>query len=181
MLYIIRHGKTDWNKSEKLQGKVDIPLNDEGRNQIIKTRAENKVKFDYCFCSPLQRARETAELLLEGSSTKIIFDKRLEEMGFGKYEGIEGYFKITDSPITKLFHEPEKFEAQDGVESFDELFKRTGDILENEIEPLLKEGKNVLIVGHGAMNCSIISRVRGYSLDRFWDALTGNCELLRLK
>ena len=40
MLYIMRHGKTDWNTLGKLQGRTDIPLNDEGRAMAEKARTE---------------------------------------------------------------------------------------------------------------------------------------------
>jgi probable phosphoglycerate mutase len=52
--------------------------------------------------------------------------------------------------------------------------------LEEKIYPLLKEGKDILIVGHGAMNCSIVSQIRGYDLAHFWDGMTDNCKLVRL-
>ena len=56
MLYIIRHGKTDWNVWHKLQGRTDIPLNEEGRQMAEAAREEYRdVHFDLCFCSPLIR------------------------------------------------------------------------------------------------------------------------------
>ena len=42
MLYIMRHGKTDWNVLHKLQGRTDIPLNDEGRLMAMKAREDYK-------------------------------------------------------------------------------------------------------------------------------------------
>ena len=67
MLYIIRHGKTDWNDRHKLQGRTDVPLNEEGRRMAEEAReAYRDVHFDICFCSPLIRAKETAEILLRG-------------------------------------------------------------------------------------------------------------------
>ncbi|MBO4592414.1 MAG: histidine phosphatase family protein, partial [Eubacterium sp.] len=88
MLYIIRHGKTDWNVMHKLQGKTDVPLNDEGRAMAEQAREEYQdVHFDIAFCSPLSRARETAEILLRGRDIPIITDDRLTEMSFGIYEG----------------------------------------------------------------------------------------------
>ena len=65
MLYIIRHGKTDWNELHKLQGRTDIPLNESGRKMARDAGQRYKeINFDICFCSPLVRAMETAELLL---------------------------------------------------------------------------------------------------------------------
>ena len=62
MLYIMRHGKTDWNAKHKLQGHADIPLNEEGRQMAEKAGEEyDGPVFDVCYCSPLVRAKETAE------------------------------------------------------------------------------------------------------------------------
>ena len=84
MLYIMRHGKTDWNAVHKLQGKTDVPLSGEGREMVEKAgRLYRDTHFDVCFCSPLIRARETAEIILRGRNIPIIEDVRLEEMGFG--------------------------------------------------------------------------------------------------
>ena len=90
MLYIMRHGKTDWNLLHKLQGRTDIPLNDMGIKMAKEARERYKdVHFDICYCSPLTRARQTAELVLEGRDVPVVIDDRLAEMGFGIYEGVE--------------------------------------------------------------------------------------------
>lgn len=107
MLYIMRHGKTDWNAKHKLQGHADIPLNEEGRQMAEKAREEyDGPVFDVCYCSPLVRAKETAEIFLKGTHTPIIADPRLIEMSFGVYEGIENSFQIPDCPINELFDDP---------------------------------------------------------------------------
>ena len=65
-IYMIRHGQTDWNLAGKIQGKTDVPLNEEGRAQArflaeaMKSRPAVKV-----FTSPLKRARETARVVAE--------------------------------------------------------------------------------------------------------------------
>ena len=182
MLYIIRHGKTDWNELHKLQGRTDVPLNDEGRRMAEEAReAYRDVHFDVCFCSPLSRARETAEILLRGRDMPVLTDDRLAEMGFGSYEGLENSFQIPDCPINVLFRSPEKYDSPPGgAESLDELFARTGAFLRERAEPLLKEGKDVLIVGHGAMNSSIVCQVRQLPRSQFWSAGIENCRLMRL-
>ena len=163
MLYVMRHGKTDWNAQYRLQGGTDIPLNEEGREMAREAAKRYKdIPIDVCYVSPLQRAKETAELFLEGRNVPMIVDDRLREMGFGIYEGTDHYV------------------AQGGAESFEELFARTGEFLKEVAEPLVKEGKNVLIVGHGAMNTSIINRYRNIPLQNFWDTLCKNCELVKL-
>lgn len=95
MLYIMRHGKTEWNAMHKLQGRMDIPLNEEGREMAEKAREEYKnLNIDICYCSPLVRAKETAEIVLRGRNIPILPDDRLVEISFGKYEGMD--FKNPD-------------------------------------------------------------------------------------
>ena len=147
MLYIMRHGKTEWNELHKLQGRTDLPLNEEGR-QMAKIAGEKykDINFDVCYCSPLVRAKETAKLVLEGRNVPIIYDERLREMSFGIYEGMENPAKATDSPIRTFFKEPEKYKGVKEGETFYELFKRTGEFLKEVVMPDLNEGKDVLIV-----------------------------------
>ena len=182
MLYIIRHGKTDWNVLHKLQGRTDVPLNDEGRRMAEAAREEYRdVHFDICFCSPLVRARETAEILLRGRDIPIIADDRLAEMSFGVCEGLENSFGISDCPVNVLFREPEKYtDLPEGAESLEELFARTGEFLREKVDPLLAEGKDVLIVGHGAMNSSIVCQRKKLPVSQFWSAGIESCCLMEL-
>lgn len=181
MLYIIRHGKTDWNAQKRLQGHTDIPLNAEGREMARAARSAcASISFDVCFCSPLIRARETAEILLEGRNVPIVPDERLTEMDFGAYDGRCFADAEKGSPLDLLFHDPLNYAAVEDGESFDALCERTGEFLTEVVEPVLREGGCVLIAGHGAVNASIIGRIRGIPRERFWDALTGNCKLTKL-
>ena len=182
MLYLMRHGETDWNARHKLQGRTDVPLNAAGRRMAEEAaRKYRDVPFDVCFCSPLVRARETAEILLRGRDIPILPDDRLAEMGFGSYEGTENSFSDPDCPINVLFRSPEKYtDPPGGAESLESLFSRTGAFLRERAEPLLAEGKNVLVVGHGAMNSSIVCRVRGLPVRDFWSAGIENCRLMEL-
>ena len=181
MLYIIRHGKTDWNAVYRLQGRSDIPLNDEGR-QMAREAAKKYagIHFDICYSSPLSRALETARILLEGRNVPIITDERLLEMCFGEFEGAENCFLHPEWSIYKFFKDTENYVAENGAESLDELFARTGDFLENVVKKDLESGKDILIVGHGAMNNSIVSRVRHIPRKDFWTTAIPNCELIEL-
>ena len=98
-----------------------------------------------------------------------------------EYEGLENSFSIPDCPVNVIFQAPEKYTASvGGAETFDELFARTGTFLREVIDPLMKEGKDVLIVGHGVMNLSIISQVRNLPRKDFWSTGIENCKMIRL-
>ena len=86
-IYAIRHGETDWNKLKKAQGQTDIELNKNGINQALQAKEIiQKLDIDLVIASPLKRARKTAEIICDGKFD-IIFDTRLQERSFGKFEG----------------------------------------------------------------------------------------------
>ena len=88
-LYLLRHGRTLWNEEGRLQGRTDVPLSEEGRRSALAAGAAlGNVSFDAAFSSPLQRARETAELILQGKNVLIQTDARLIELSFGAAEGM---------------------------------------------------------------------------------------------
>ncbi len=181
MLYIMRHGATDWNKNRRLQGRTDIPLNTEGRQMAARAAAEYAdVHFDICYCSPLSRAKETAEIVLKNRNIPIICDERLVEMSFGAYEGAQDSFPAAEGPMAAFFNRPESYIPPEGAESFFELYERTGEFLEKVAKPLVGSGKDVIIVGHGAMNASIICRIKGIPLKDFWSVGLDSCKLIKL-
>lgn len=181
MLYIIRHGLTDWNVCHKLQGQTETGLNAEGFHMAEEARDRYKdIHFDICYCSPILRARQTAKVLLEGRDIEIKYDDRLKEIKFGIYEGLENAYHLKDSPIVNFFKAPEKYEAPEDGESIEDLCKRTGEFLQEIALPMSHAGKDVLIVGHGAMNSSIIMQIRNNPISKFWDEPIENCVLKQL-
>lgn len=95
VLYFVRHGETDWNAQARLQGELDIPLNETGRTQANQAAALiGKLRPDFptlnYVSSPLTRTRETMALLRAGlnlSMEGVRFDDRLREIAFGAWEG----------------------------------------------------------------------------------------------
>ncbi|MEX2502872.1 MAG: histidine phosphatase family protein [Trueperaceae bacterium] len=85
-LWWIRHGRTDWNAAERIQGVTDVPLNDDGRAQA-RALAERLTgqRFDGAFTSDLERAHETAVTALP--SARVVPDARLRELAYGLLEG----------------------------------------------------------------------------------------------
>ena len=88
MIYVVRHGSTDYNEKKITMGSKDIPLNEKGREEAYKTalllQEEN---FDLIISSPLIRAIETAKIINEGRNNQIIVDDRLTERYLGELEG----------------------------------------------------------------------------------------------
>jgi uncharacterized phosphatase len=64
LLYLVRHGETDWNRQRRIQGSTDIPLNATGRDQAARTaRLLGRRSWDAILTSPLSRAVETASII----------------------------------------------------------------------------------------------------------------------
>jgi broad specificity phosphatase PhoE len=100
VFYFVRHGETDWNAERRLQGQLDIPLNEVGRRQSAQCgstlrgliAARRKAPADFAFISsPLSRARETMEIMrgaLRLPREGYAIEPRLAELSFGRWEGL---------------------------------------------------------------------------------------------
>ena len=90
-IILVRHGQTDWNVNNLLQGSTNIDLNEYGILQAKNTANKLKdFKIDYIYCSPLNRTLDTANYINQDRNLEIIIDYRLLERSFGNYEGIDG-------------------------------------------------------------------------------------------
>jgi broad specificity phosphatase PhoE len=91
-VFLVRHGETDWNRSERLLSFTDMPLNERGRAQATALGAAlavDGIPFDRVLCSPKVRATQTADLVLGAlpSAPGVELDERLVEVDFGPLEG----------------------------------------------------------------------------------------------
>lgn len=86
--YFLRHGQTDWNKERRLQGRNDIPLNATGIDQAHGAKdLMAEVPITTICCSPLGRARQTAEIVNETLGCPLVIIDELRECSFGDREG----------------------------------------------------------------------------------------------
>lgn len=88
-ILLIRHGETAWNAVRRLQGHLDVPLNDEGRRQAAALgRALLNEPLDAIYASDLQRALQTAQAIAASRSMPIHIEAGLRERCFGGFEGL---------------------------------------------------------------------------------------------
>ncbi len=185
-IFVIRHGETDWNRERKLQGQVDIPLNESGRRVARLTREgfPKEIQFDVCFSSPLSRAKETAQILLGDSSAPVIEDPRLKEMAFGIYEGQafeRGKSQIPDT-FFDGFVKPETYVAPEKGESFQDLMERVRSFLSDLFESEEYKDKTVLLAAHGVTVCAIMAIVSGRTIQNFWgQGVHKNCGISEIQ
>ena len=165
-LYITRHGTTEWNIEKRLQGWGDSPLTEEGINRAVSLgESLADVDFDIIYTSPQKRAMETAKLIMGNKNTKIITHDGLKELRFGIWEGME-LDEINEKYPEEYYlyrNRPELYIPIDG-ESFKGLFNRVESFLE-ELKAV--DYKNVLIVTHGMTIKTLITIIKGLTLDEF--------------
>ncbi|MDH3690703.1 MAG: histidine phosphatase family protein [Gammaproteobacteria bacterium] len=89
-LCFVRHGQTDWNLQRRFQSRTDIALNETGRTQARQIRDEflrRKLRFVSAYCSPLSRAQQTTQIILNGTDIVPVVEPSFTELDLGEYEG----------------------------------------------------------------------------------------------
>lgn len=170
MIYIVRHGQTDWNLEGRYQGRIDIELNETGISQAEKISEKLKdVKFDKVFSSPLKRAHKTAQII---SDNPITLDERLIERCNGELEGklkseCEKMVDFTDLSKSPLGIEPLSEFRQRITDFFDDILKNYPD-------------KNILVVTHAGVSIYAKCYFEGEPKDGNYNKYKlKNCEVLQ--
>ena len=166
MIYVVRHGETEWNAVNKVLGRTDMPLNDKGikqANEIARSLKDKKI--DVFLCSPLCRARQTADAISKELGIRYEIDDRLIEQDFGSFEGINRF----DAEYQKA--KREYFVRYPGGESYFDMAAR--------VYSLIKElnGTNALLVTHGGICRMIRSYFEDMGNEEFVQFSQGNCEV----
>ncbi len=173
-LWLVRHGQTDWNREGRFQGSVDIALNENGLGQAREIAERLKeVKFQAIYSSPLQRARQTAQMIAEKNGKKVHFDSRLSEISMGEWEGMlyqdicrEYPEEINERRVNPLYA------RAPGGETAVQVAERMKQAVD---EIVLKHPHGpVLIVSHGLALSALVCLVRGGSLENVYNAVLEN-------
>lgn len=171
-LFVVRHGQTDWNKDRLIQGRIDIPLNEEGISQAKLTAKKlADIPLNVIYVSPLKRARQTADIINEGRNIPLIVDERIQEEYYGDLEGKPRYGEVY------LTQRQSFFKRYPHGESYLDVVARVYPFL-NEIKATRK-GQNVLLVCHGGMSRVVNSYFYDMGNEEFVNFGLDNCEIAR--
>ena len=147
-LIVWRHGNTDWNAVDRVQGQLDVALNDVGREQAANAAPLlAALRPDAIVASDLRRATDTAATLAALTGLPVRTDVRLRERYYGQWQG------LTMTEVAERF--PAEYarwragEPDPGceVESLDDLGKRVGDALQNVADAV--PGGTIVVATHG--------------------------------
>lgn len=165
-LILIRHGQTDMNKDQLYYGRLDVPINETGKEQAENTRknlVELEIDYDKIYSSPMKRAYETAEIV-NYKNLEIEKDDELREMDFGIFEGLSYKEIIKKYPeeMEKLKKDWKTYSYVTGENPF-MLQKRALKFLEK-----IDKNKNNMVVTHWGIICTLLSFLFSSELEGYW-------------
>lgn len=165
-LLVIRHGETAWNTESRIQGHIDIPLNEKGRWQaerLAHALADEHIHAIYS--SDLQRARDTAEAIASGNGLDVMLDMQLRERHFGRFEG------MTQDEIAAVWpEEARRWRDRDpsygpeGGEVLTRFYERSVAALTRLA--LRHPGQQIAVVAHGGVLDCFYRAANGVTLEQ---------------
>ena len=175
VVYLVRHGETDWNRERRYQGNQDIPLNDRGIEQAARLRHRlDREPLDVIFVSPLQRARQTADILNADRRLPIEVLPLLRERSGGAWEG-QLYSDLGAASLEDM----QRREVREGiVPPGGETLAQVADRAELAWAEVLRQGaERTLVVAHNGFLHALIGRLLGMPLANYWQIKIDTCSL----
>lgn len=182
-LILVCNGQTDWDLANRIQGEVDIPLNEEGRRQARELSHQLKdTPLDAIYSSALARSCETAAEIAKPRKLKVRPLKSLNEINLGLWQGM----LVADarSKHKKLYSRWESNPLGSKPPKGEEI-KETYDRVITEVEGILARHRDeaVCIVAHGVINTLIKCHFLALDLGKIWSMLPspGTWEILEVE
>jgi broad specificity phosphatase PhoE len=162
LVFVARHGETDWNAAGRWQGHTDVPLNDKGRAQA---RALAGRLREACLAgvvaSDLSRAHETARIVATELGVALAYVERdLRERGFGVFEGLTGAECETQHAEAWRAWLAER-KPPEGAEGLEALTGRLVAAVGRAAEGVARDGAPALVVTHGGALRSVVASITG--------------------
>lgn len=173
-LLLVRHGETDWNRAGKFQGQIDVPLNDNGREQARQAAEFLKdVKLDFAISSSMLRPKETAEIILKyHGDLQLELRDELREISHGLWEG--KFESEIEASYPGLLEEwkisPENVQMPEG-ENLEQVWTRAIAAWREIVQSVSGTG---IVVAHDAVNKALLCHLFNLEPEHFWKFKQGN-------
>lgn len=174
-IFLIRHGESHQNIDDVLSGITDIPLSDKGKEQcVILAHYFENIHIDRVFATPLQRAKDSAEIIFPKHKSSIEIAKSLIEFNYGYYEGYRRseYDNSNDNIIQQWITAPANLTFPGG-DNIQEHAQKTF----SGITKLANENKDAVIacISHRTTIRLILAQIIGLHIDKFRFLPCSNC------
>ena len=185
-IYIIRHGQTQYNLLGRLQGRLDIPLNENGLALAhVAGQGLRDVHFDAVISSPLTRALQTAHIVLEENaatdpSIEIEIEPAIQEIDFGVWEGLTCKGENCEVPKAEFglfMTDSFNYIPPEGGETVQAICERTGAFLKRLMVREDLRDANVLLSTHGCATRGLLNSVYKDSTDFWHGKVPPNCSV----
>lgn len=181
-IYLVRHGETDWNLENKIQGQTDTHLNENGRRQAQELA--EKISLELCgigsiYTSKKVRALETARIIGDKLSITPVVQQGLEEICLGKWEGYTWkQVREVFSEEYQNWHQNRRYQIPPEGESYQQLLNRLLPALDDIVK---KEKRDILVVTHSAVIMTLMSYIYDTPFeDMAKNYKTGNAVIVEL-
>jgi 2,3-bisphosphoglycerate-dependent phosphoglycerate mutase len=170
LLILVRHGQSSYNLENRFTGELDVPLTEKGRGEAIAAGKKLKtIPLSRGFTSLLQRAIDTMTLILQETGhtdLPVTRDKALNERNYGELQGLNKAEVARQYGDEQVAVWRRSFSVRPpGGESLEDTAARVLPYYQRMIEPLLIEGKNILVVAHGNSLRALMMQLEGIGPD----------------
>ncbi|ALT78485.1 histidine phosphatase family protein [Paucibacter sp. KCTC 42545] len=180
LVLAVRHGETAWNRAARIQGQLDIPLNEQGLAQAqCLAQALQDEAVDVIYSSDLLRARQTAQAVASLKGLPLILDARLRERAFGVFEGLTWNEIAQRWPAqSEAWRKREPDFGAEGGETLSDFYQRS--VAAMTALAAAHPGQTILVLSHGGVLDCLHRASRRLSLaaPRSWKL--GNAAINRL-
>ncbi len=172
LVYLVRHGLTDWNVQKRFQGHLEVPLSEEGIEQAQAVGvwlANQPVRFAAVYSSDLVRAMQTAQEIADSLRLEVNPAPALRELHCGEWQGlsVDEVNRLYPGKLQEWHERVEHFVLPQG-ESIPILQVRTHAYFKEVTRR--HEGEAIVMVSHGAALSALLIAVQGLDLTGAWHA-----------
>lgn len=178
-IFFVRHGQTEWNAAQRMQGRWNSDLNDVGREQADATgRLLQGMGIEWICSSPLDRTRQTTEIIRRYVPVPVTYDERIVEWDCGDWSGhpYEDVMERWADEYAALLADPFHYRGPN-CENYPDMFERARPFVE---EVLAHDAGVLAIVSHGMIGKVMVSTLLGLGEAETLDIFQGNDVVFRL-
>lgn len=182
MLYLVRHGETDYHVQKRALGRIDAGLNELGRNQAeMVGEALKMTSIGGIYSSPLLRCRQTAEPLCIKTDRELMTEDGLQEIDLGEWDGLPftEIYRTGGAAFSRWLTEPAEVRIPGG-EMLEEVRDR---VLQAALGILERHsiGEDIVIVSHGGPLRVLLCAALGLDINRIFRMEVDLCSISSIK